>query len=328
MPREINLRVEALRKQRKLTSAKLATRLGVTETTLRAYRQNTWTVLDRNVLEGFADIFRCEAASLLETRESPFFDPFRSHPSCLFLRRPDAHVERYGQKVAHRDYGAIRLMEELLGRWVEGIVPKEAWPTEPEQFDELLGENCIVVGSPVVNPAAEMALCLAFEAMPFAKSQGAKLPFTFRVAGRPSMPASSIVEESPSGELGIWLPQEETLIEADYWPFEEFKPRSIDKGRDCAVILVGNQGPADPPGSRRKLVALSGFTGAGTEAAATAVVEHYRDLEPRDGLPFVWGIIEVFYQKDEDSVSRTILGYNWRYRVGGRCPIDLIRRNA
>src|SRR5207244_613093 len=100
------------------------------------------------------------------------------------------------------------------------------------------------------------------------------------------------------------------------------------KGRDCAVVLVFNRGPAERPGDCRKLVVLGGFTGAATEAAATALVDHYRDLEPRDDSAYAWGIIDVSYRKPKDSISRKILGYTWRYRVGGRCPIDLIRRGA
>src|ERR1700733_755704 len=150
MPREVNLRIELLRKQRRLTSVQLAKRIGVSETTLRSYRTNQWTVLDRSVLEAFADIFQCDAASLLETKQTQFFDAFRAHPNCVYVRRHDAPVERSGRKVAHRDYSAIHLIEDLLSKWVENVAGDESSPTTPDDFDKLLSENCIVVGSPVV----------------------------------------------------------------------------------------------------------------------------------------------------------------------------------
>ena len=116
-----------------------------------------------------------------------------------------------------------------------------------------------------------------------------------------------MVVESPTQEQGIWLEKENVLVEADYWPLEEFKRNRIDKGRDCAVVLVANHCPANRSGDCRKLIALSGFTGAATETAATAVVDHYRDLEPREDPPYVWGTIEVFYKTGLGLTDRQII---------------------
>jgi hypothetical protein len=104
------------------------------------------------------------------------------------------------------------------------------------------------------------------------------------------------VEASADGKLGIWLRDENELLEADSWPPDEFQRLRIAKGRDCAVVVVWNYPATDQSGRPRKLIVLSGSGGVGTEAAARAVVDQYRDLEPRDQEP-VWGVVEVLYRK-------------------------------
>ena len=79
----------------------------------------------------------------------------------------------------------------------------------------------------------------------------------------------------------------------------------------------------DSSGPPRKLIVLAGFAGAGTEAAGLALAKYYRDLEPRSGETCVWGVIEVLYSKPANSMTRNILSPGWRYRVGGRLPINL-----
>jgi hypothetical protein len=74
-----------------------------------------------------------------------------------------------------------------------------------------------------------------------------------------------------------------------------------------------------------KVIVLSGSGGVGTEAAARAVVDQYRDLEPRDQEP-VWGVVEVLYRKSAGSTTCELVSYRWRYRVNGRCPIDFAKK--
>jgi transcriptional regulator with XRE-family HTH domain len=323
-PREVDLEFELLDKD--IDQAELADRLGISEGTLRGYIRNRWTVLDRNVLERLLDLLQCDAASVLKTKECPFFKPFQDRPVCLYVRRPDAAAD---QRITHRDYGATKHVEKLLRDWVDPIAVAESFATTPDQFNRVLAENCIIVGSPMVNPAAELAFCHAFGATPFDPNQRVRLPFTFQAADRPDLPVSTVFEPSPSGKQGIWLRSEGVLIEADHWPLEEFKRMRISEGRDCAVVLVANRRSPGPSSDRRKVVVLSGFTGTGTESAATALVDHYRDLEPRGkDSPPVWGIIEVVYRKPKNTTSREVLKYKWRCRVGGRRPIDFIQKEA
>src|SRR5712691_7847531 len=314
MPRVVDLRLAKLLQERDIDVAELATHLDVSEATVRAYIRNRWTVLDRTVLERLADFFQCDAGSLIETTESHFFDPFRpppgveksTPPKCIFLRRPDAETEQSGRKRSYRDNRAIELVETLLQNSVEGLVGMEYASTGPDD-NQHFSQNCVVVGSPMVNPAAEKAICRIFGAEPLGPGQSAKLPFSFRVAANAALRDSSVVEASLSTGQGIWLREENELVEADHWPPEEFRRLRIKRGRDCGVVLVMNHRPAGQSGNLRKLIVLGGFTGAATEAAAKALVDHYRDLDPREGTDPVWGVIEVFYHKPARNTTRTIL---------------------
>jgi transcriptional regulator with XRE-family HTH domain len=317
-----------------MTAEDLARRVNISEATLRGYLENRWTVLDRTVLERLADFFECDAGTLLTTSESGFFDAFRippskdrySRPTCLYLRRPDADSLSTGRPAAYRDNRAIDHLVRFLRDSVERMADIGDTVTTPEQFKESLLQNCMVLGSPIVNPAAEMALCCIFDAQPFKPAESAKVPLAF-ITAEPIPAPRAMVETSPDGKRGIWLREENQLVEADSWPDEEFRRRDIRRGRDCGVVAVLNHRPAAGE-YVHKLVVLGGFTGVGTEAAATALVDHYRDLEPREGEAHVWGVIEVFYRKQPNSNHRDILNYNWRCRRGGRCPVEFTRRKS
>lgn len=335
MTREINLNLGPLFEKHApdLNQHELAKSLGISRATLRAYIENRWTVLDRAVLERLADFLRCDAGSLVETNPSPFFTPFLESaeaghsPSshCVYLRRPDANIEQAGRKRAYRDYRAIERIEDLFNTWIDGFASEEYAATTQDDFTAYVAQNSLVVGSPMVNPAYELAICRTFGVTPFEPSVSPKIPFVFKTAR--SVRPSSVMEASATGRPGIWLRDPNELIEADYWPFEEFKQRRIRKGRDCAVVLVSNYRAGPEGGPMRKLMLIAGLTGTATEGAAMALVDHFRDFEPRGETPtYVWGVVEVFYNKPARSENREILHYHWRRRAGGRCPIDFVKR--
>jgi transcriptional regulator with XRE-family HTH domain len=326
MPREVELKLNTLLTERDMTQADLAKRVGVSKNTVAAYCDDSWTVLDRTVLERIADVFQCDVGSLLETKEeSDFFKTFRNHtdskPSCTYLRRPDSERLITGRRVGHRDYRAIDQVDRLLSGCVDGMIPIENSATNLEEFRERVQQDCVVLGSPMVNKATEMAICQAFGVEPFQDGAQGKVPFHFRVGGpRQSLPASSIIQPSPDGKVGIWLKEGKQLLEMHFTPRDQFRKWETKKGRDCAVILVLNHQPAGQS-HYRKLIVLAGSGGVGTEGAAMALVDSYRDLEPRGDENLVWGAIEVFFEKLKNSPTRDIKNYIWRYRRGGRCPL-------
>jgi transcriptional regulator with XRE-family HTH domain len=332
MPQEVNLNLSLLPPD--TDQVDLAKRLGVSEATVRAYLENRWTVLDRTVMERLADLLQCDVGSLLKTTESSFLKAFKvlmgeeAHPTCLYLSRPDATTVQTGRPVAYRDSRAIQAVANWLRDLVDGMVGLELAATTPDQFKSCLQQNCVVLGSPMVNPAAEMALCHVFGAEPFNSSHREKLPFTFRVAPTAGVAPSTVLEPSHDGKRGIWLRREKELLQADSYSPEDFRKLPIKRGRDCAVIVVLNHQTPQDSASLRKLVILAGFGGVGTEEASVALVERYRDLEPRGDDTYAWGVIEVFYKKPAYSTNREILGHRWRYRKGGRCPIEFTKKKV
>ena len=320
MPREIELTLEALLAERNMTQAQLAKRIGVSKGTVSAYCGNSWTVLDRTVLERMADVLRCDTGDLLMSHETSFFDPLRKQePTCFYLRRPDAKRMNMGRPVGQRDNSAMGHVVKLMENTVVGMVSVEDFVTTPSEFEERAQNNCVVLGSPMVNKATEMALCRVFGAQAFDPAQVDQLPFQFRVAALlENLPASSILQ--PAEKQGIWLRDERELLQPDTWSHDEFYAKEIKKARDYGIIVVSNHRGVDN-GETRKLIVLSGFRGVGTEAAAIALADHYRDLEPRESECHVWGAIEALYNKLENNIHREFLSYRWRYREGGRCPV-------
>lgn len=335
MPREVVLHFEDFVKAQEaagVDAALLAKKLDISLATLNSYRENRWTVLDRGVLERMADLFEFDVSSLVRTTESHFFDPLRQasgqgpsdKPTCLYLRRPDGDIAQNERPLAYRDNKAIDHVAALLRRGVEDLAEPLTSAETYAEFRKAVRQNCVVLGSPMVNPAAEMAICHAFGVNHSDPTARTKLPFTFRYRPRTEQGPSCIVESTPDGKLGIWLRRKDHLFEVDWWSHDQFRRMRINQGRDCAVLLVMNNKIEEPPYTR-KLIVLSGFSGAGTEMAARALKEHYRNMEPINNERVVWGIIDVSYQKDPGTTDREELSYSWRCRVGGRCPISFVK---
>jgi hypothetical protein len=338
VPREAKFRLKDLLDER-LPGTKnkhVMQRLGIkSEVTLRNYFEDRWTVLDRGVLERAADFIGCELSELVVAAECPFFasflelsgaERFRGSPTCLCLRRPDADqiITEHGivRHLGHRDDDALNHVTSLLQNHVDDIrVLKETAISAPE-FLERLSQNVIAVGSPRVNPATELAICHALGFTPFAPDAQQLVPFRFHHHHPRQTPASSLT--IASDKQGLWLAEEDRLIEGDVLLPQDFKERRIASGRDCGLVLVANQTPEH--GHARKLIVLAGAGGTGTEAAAQALVDDFRDLEPLRGERCVWGIVEVEFSKDANSTKSDIEGYVWRYREGGRSPMGLKRR--
>jgi hypothetical protein len=339
MPRQALLRVDALLRQKHpgMTRVDLAKALDIGYPKLTGVLEGRWTVLDRFLLEKLADFLEADIGDLFATTESAFFHPFRvvagnesypGEPTCLYVRRPDADRMGRSRPIRYRDDEAIQLVQRLLDRWLEGIRPVEETASTSDEFDQCIQQNCVVIGAPRVNIASELALCRAFNVKPFDPASRQSMPFQFRWP-----PAAKGAEKSSIGEnaassasCGVLIGEERAFIKADYWDYEQFKRERIDRGRDCGIVLVMNH--QSVLGMTRKLIVLAGFTGTGTQAAATALVDYYRDLEPYEDEGCVWGAIEVLYQKSAGSTDRQIRDYSWRCRFGGRAPIDFDRRRG
>jgi hypothetical protein len=108
-------------------------------------------------------------------------------------------------------------------------------------------------------------------------------------------------------------------IPADYKPLEEFRAWKTKDGLDSGLVFVANR----PFGTKHyiKLIVLAGFGGIGTLAAAKALVEDFRYLEPVGEETCVYGVVEGKYRKSAHTEGREFRSFRWRYRKGGHSPI-------
>lgn len=332
VPRELSLNLSSLLKAKFPTMLmdEVATHLRIGPALAKRLLANRWTVLDRKVLERLADFVECDLQDLFTFKETRFFDPFKNGSgglACRYVLRPDFQQFVNGRSVAYRDYHAT----DQLGAWFNRlnlfIETTTVPPPDCGDFKKSLSQNCIVIGSPLVNSASEMSFLTLFGLNPCGTSHRREIPFTFRVSPRSGVSSSTTIEHSANGAVGIWLRGADHLLEVPMWPPDEFRKRFIRQGRDYALIVVSNHSPN--AGSIRKLIVLAGFSGMGTEAAAHALADDYLDLEPPGSGPgVVWGVIEVHYRKRAHSMDREYLGYSWRYRVGGRSPVELSTKGS
>lgn len=66
-----------------------------------------------------------------------------------------------------------------------------------------------------------------------------------------------------------------------------------------------------------KLIILAGMTRIGTLAAAIALENDYRDLEPTEGN-YTLGVVEAKFNKAARGDDRELISYDWVFLEGGR----------
>jgi hypothetical protein len=332
MHKEIRLRMKQLLCDHKLATkgangiivkniAQLALDLEVAEPTLRHYLDDRWTSLDRGLLERFADHLKCDADKIFETENSPFWKAFEGETSSLYYIRSWAK-EPTSPRIdpVFRDDIALRLVNELVTKCARHTtVYGHQQGDVQRRFRKYANENVVVVGSPKSNLASEDALQSIFGITP----DSPKKP-PFRFVWHPDMQVqASVFGTDASGSpprVGIWC-EEKGMVEAGYNPDEEAFIEGDAERRDCAVVVVRNHksGPDKP---LRKMIVLAGFTRMGTEAAAERLKNDFRELEPRNGEEIVWGIVEAIVTKRPHTREQKVLHSDWRYRVGGRNPMN------
>src|SRR5205823_6104346 len=136
---------------------------------------------------------------------------------------------------------------------------------------------------------------------------------------RSSLSCSAMALREVGGGPGIALKRGIQIV-ADYKPAEKFLNWKTEKGKDCGLVFVANK----PFGTNRnvKLIVVAGFSGVGTLAGASALVEDFRYLEPISDEPCVYGVVEGRYSKKVGSTARKFKDFRWKYRKGGHWPIE------
>jgi hypothetical protein len=320
--KETSLRLQQILDERekrvgdKIPKEDILEALDITSQTLSHYLLDRWSTVDRCMLERFADLAGCQVSDLFETRLSPFWDTFpKPSSSCYCVRLANPPEEEKENERVVSDDKALVIMRNLIIDCASHTKVFEKYGAMGQAFDDLLNDNLIVVGGPRSNPATDRALEKVFA--------GQEPPFQFVWHTGMGAPAGSFATSAASadGPVGIKLTEEPLIVEAKYiHNHAEFEQSSTRDGRDCAVVVVANR-TSESDMKPRKLIILAGFSGVGTEGAARILADDFREMEPRNGEPYAWGIVEVIYRKTSNKPQKILCHYDWRYRSGGRNPI-------
>lgn len=300
--------------------ASAAESIGIAENTLRGLLRDDWDQLSRDTIEKVCDRYGLKIGDFFEFADTPFWDPLLESNGYAMVRGGTDRVQPL-DAAARSD--VTRYLSSAF-RSVKGTNVDHL--TEPDAIIDFARENnTIVVGSARKNRATEVVVCRHFNATPFSDdpSEKAKIPFRFSFSEEHQI-VSTMTEpwRKTKGGSGVGIYDHKArrhLIEVNWRPYDEYMKATIEDGRDAAMVLVVNK-PFDAT-KNVKLIVLAGLTGIGTQAAANALVSHYRDLEPQPGKKFVLGILEAQYKKIKpDSDDRVLLPglTRWKYLDGGR----------
>ncbi len=301
-----------------------AASIGIAPNTLRTLLRDDWDQISRDAIERVCDRFQCGVQELFELTPDNFWAPFVREGRCTIFRGSS-------EEWIWDDTAAERVARFLDSNLPSVRVSTRPVPEDPSELVEYVqSHNCVVVGSPRSNPGTEVLLSRHFAAEPFVPSREnrAKIPVRF-VFQKDDEALKKYASVEPWSErrgkksgCGICDKKGTTLIvEADWLPKAEYYSRTVNKGRDCGLVLAIKK----PFGTTRdvKTIILGGFSGSGTEGAAKALVRDFRHLEPVDGARHVLGIVEAIYDKTiPNQDNRVLVGVRWKLLSGGRKRID------
>lgn len=304
--------------------------IGIAENTLRKLLRDEWDYINRDSVERICDHFGLALDQLFQLEQDNFWYPFELLKTCTFVRGSVSHngTKLKAIHIPSYDNDATAKIQQFLRRSTPNLraemIDFHAAADAHAIVEQAASQNCIVIGSPRSNPATEVVVSRFFNAKPFDSAPGNKRKFPFHFLWpktwfieRVSAMAAEASSEDPKKCCGIALQNGKIAAKADYMAAEEFRQSDISAGSDCGLILVANNpfGGINNP----KLIVIAGFSGIGTVAAAQALINDFRDLEPRSDERFMLGVIEATYRKSKrHSDDRELTGYRWVYRKGGR----------
>lgn len=307
--------------------------IGIAGNTLRTLLADDWDQLSRSTIEQVCNYFNLGPADLFRLVPTRFWRPLLAAGECSVVRGDTRVLGRL------EDQGISAMANRLQGRFPEvKFVP--AFPSSPRDVIQFVrSHNCILLGSPKTNAATEVVLSRMLGAQPFKANRTNRKFVRFRFAFPPD--GSVIASQSTLGEahkrpsvakgstgFGIWDGKVgQMLVHADWWPRDSYLPRTVQRGRDAAVVAVINR----PFNTTRdvKTIVLAGLGSVGTEAALRGLLRDYRDLEPADGSRFTLGVLEATFKKPKEGVDeRRLTGFRWRFLRGGRRSIEATHNDS
>lgn len=306
------------------TRAQLAKSIGISPKKLNAMLNDDWAYVTKDAIERTADYLNLTVEDIFELRPVEFWKHIKDR-NCIFLRGSGNQTSQQ-VNVARSDEDASTEIKKFLGGFLTEFRSQDYAGDEAELMKLVRTQNCVVIGSPKSNSATEIIISRFFGAVPFDSSQPnrLKIPFGFcwptedEAAEQSSLGCSGFARKKTQHQVGI-ADKAGVHVKADFMPIEEFRTKTLKKGRDCGVVFIANrpfQATEDV-----KLIVLAGFSGIGTLGAARALIRDYRQLEPTAKDRCVYGIVECLYTKPAHSEERTLRDFEWKYRKGGEFQI-------
>lgn len=332
--RILKTKLAAALKKRLSTGPKseLADKIGVSPQKLNAMMNDEWAYITRDALERTADFLELDVSEIFELIPVDFWQPIEQAEGCILLRGSQEELtEDQEFQIPRWDDEATQVIKSFMRKFLRDV--REP-PTAEYRRDEELklmqkatGQNCIVIGSPRTNAATEILLSRFFGAEPFNSSSEnrRKIPFGFcwpansgEIVEISSLACSDIARKEVQDRPGI-ATKDGIHIPADYKPTKEFLEWKTKDGLDCGLVFVANK-PFEAK-NNIKLIVLAGFGGIGTLAAAKALVQDFRYLEPVGEEICVYGVVEAKFRKNAHTNAREFRSFRWRLRHGGHSPI-------
>jgi hypothetical protein len=317
------LKTRALAGVGDFTIVQKAREAGIAPNTLRAVVKDTWTQLSRTTLERIADAFQLsDATELFEFEPCDFWNCFADDSEYYLVRNDQDYVVN--------DNRARQEITTFLQRQFPSVRP--ARRPVPENIDEVAAlvqsSNLIIVGSVRSNQAMDAIISFAFGAKMGStlKTNRARVPFRFVFPRHIRLKSAAVESYSPKRGHGSGVGivdgrSGKFVVEADWRSRHDYEESQIERGKDCALLLI-LQGTSSLP---RKTIVLAGLSSIGTQAAARALIHDFRELEPADPRSPVIAILEATYRKPARG-ERVLLGYHWKLIQGSKRALNPAER--
>lgn len=278
--KRITCRLKQIMLERSITQGDLAAVSGVNEKVIRKLCKGTWHGVTAGVLGKLCAALDLQVHDLFEARPADVWYPIRRHGKVTVhlgstsLEAPGAGAGKKGAFIDRQGIGTwdvralFHVYASLVGSTLGGLELKYADYIEalhdPKSVEALFTEgNHLILGSPLVNPMAEDALCRAWGIPRRTRKLAGTFPYRFRWD---RLNDSSIGEFAGSSPTGI-VPQgskdviaRRTVIAAG------------DDGEDCGLLFTYRYNPKARAGQQTSedddflVIAIMGHSGCATLA--------------------------------------------------------------
>lgn len=325
LSRILKTNTKLIRAEAEGRKARFASESGLHISTLNNLLEDSWDRIERDTIERVCDRLQCGLADLFSLERDNFWLPILNASSCYIIRgeikERQRKVKTFLEENAKSTIADFLTSRLRLG--ATGYADAKNFLATKAALKYVRAHNCCVIGAHASNRAFEYVITGHFGATAFDSSLPNRQKLPFRFVRRPNeLHESAFVEPwrpdlgNGSG-LGIFSEDLRRLIvEIDWRSEPEYREATIEAGKDAALVLVVNR----PFAAERdiKLIVLAGFSQLGTHAAAQALIEDYRNLEPVAPRTFTIGVLEVRYHKAAGTYDRRVDSYEWVYLQGGR----------